>query len=139
MNLAYIWTGRSHRCCSDKQGPQGGRRCLRCRARVARDRPGFEASQWVQAPQPTAGFRLRATCTAWPGKNSELMAVASTCLECRLQLCLKPPRSAGPGPSPFRVPPTPGDLFMPLDSCSHIKAPVHLFEDFHLGKFYDTW
>ncbi|KAH0508843.1 Cytoplasmic dynein 1 intermediate chain 1 [Microtus ochrogaster] len=43
-----------------------------------------------------------ATCTAWPGKNSGLMAVASTCLECRLQLCLKPPHSAGPGPGPFR-------------------------------------
>lgn len=92
--------------------------------------PNPSAHCWVQAP---------ATCTAWLGKNSELMAVASTCLECRLQLCLKSPRSAGPGPGPFRVAPTPGDLFMPLDSCSHIKAPVHLLEDFHLGKFYDTW
>lgn len=139
MNLASSWTERSHRCCSDKRGPRGGRRRLRCRARVARDRPGSGASQRVRVPQPTAGFRLPATCTAWPGKNSQLMAVASTCLECRLQPCLKPPRSAGPGPGPFRAAPTPGDLFIPLDSCSHFKAPVHLLEDFHLGKFYDTW
>lgn len=139
MNLTCRWTGSGHRCCSDKRGPRGGRRCLRCRTRAPRDRPNFGASQRVQAPRTTAGFRLPATCTAWPGKNSGLMAVASTCLECRLQPCLKPPHSAGPGPGPFRVSPTPRDLFMPLDSCSHIKAPVHLLEDFHLGKFYDTW
>lgn len=108
MNLACNWTGRSHRCCSDKRRPRGGRRCLRCKARVARDCPGFGASQRVQAPQPTAGFRLPATCTAWPRKNSELMAVASTCLECRLQLCLKPPRSAGPAPAHSAYPPPPG-------------------------------
>lgn len=54
---------------------------------------------WIQAPS---------TCTAWPRKNSKLMAVASTCLECRLQLCLKPPHSAGPAPAHSVYPPPPG-------------------------------
>lgn len=55
-----------------------------------------------------------------------------------------PDRPASQPPNPFKSPLTLIRgiffllLFMSLDSCSHIKAPVHFSKDFHLGKFYDT-
>lgn len=109
------------------------------RVRGGRDRRGFRTSQRVQAGPITVGFRLRASRKALPGENSELMGSPvhlSGMPHTTVSETASPPPV--PAPSPFKGPLSPRYLFMPLDSSSHIKAPVHLLEDFHLGKFYDT-